>query len=119
MKRNYYVGLDLGQKGDYTAIAVVEEWVQAVGGVDPVTFDARKERRLDVRYLERVPLGDFVYGDCGASLRIGAVSGVEVEVRAAGGRNVCGPHLRRCQEFCVQEFPQISGPSQPSSSSNC
>jgi hypothetical protein len=57
MNRNYYVGLDLGQKGDYTAIAVVEEWEEAVGGVDGVTFDARKERRLDVRYLERVPLG--------------------------------------------------------------
>jgi len=32
MNTNYYIGLDLGQKGDYTAIAVVEEWWEAVGG---------------------------------------------------------------------------------------
>jgi hypothetical protein len=57
MNTNIYVGLDLGQKGDYTAIAVVEEWEEAVGGVDPVTFEARKARWLDVRYLERIPLG--------------------------------------------------------------
>jgi hypothetical protein len=49
--------LGLGQKGDYTAIAVVEEWEQEVGGVDRVTFERRKTRRLDVRYLERIPLG--------------------------------------------------------------
>src|ERR1700719_1317706 len=57
MSRNYYVGLDLGQKGDYTAIAVVEEWEEAVGGVDRVTYEPKTTRRLDVRHLERVPLG--------------------------------------------------------------
>src|SRR5216684_2488894 len=57
MNNNYYVGLDLGQKGDPSAIAVVEEWWEAVGGVDRVTYELRTTRRLDVRYLERVPLG--------------------------------------------------------------
>jgi len=53
----FLVGLDLGQKGDYTAIAVVERWVQALGGFDPVTYEARTAKRLDVRHLERLPLG--------------------------------------------------------------
>jgi hypothetical protein len=57
MNTNCYLGLDLGQKGDYTAIAVVEEWEAAAGGVDMVTFEPRKTRRLDLRYLERIPLG--------------------------------------------------------------
>src|SRR5437899_56723 len=57
MNNNYYVGLDLGQKGDHTAIAVVEDWEQEVGGVDRVTYEVKKRRRLDVRHLERVPLG--------------------------------------------------------------
>jgi len=54
---SFLVGLDLGQKGDYTAIAVVDDWMEELGGVDPVTFRARAARRLDVRHLERVALG--------------------------------------------------------------
>jgi hypothetical protein len=57
MNTNYYIGLDLGQKGDFTAIVVVEEWEEAVGGVDRVTYELKRVRRLDVRHLERVPLG--------------------------------------------------------------
>jgi len=44
-------------KGDYTAIEVLEQWIQALGGVDPVTYEARTTTRLDVRHLERLPLG--------------------------------------------------------------
>jgi hypothetical protein len=43
----YYVGLDLGQANDYTAIAVVEETER--GGDSP----------LHVRHLERPPLGTY------------------------------------------------------------
>src|SRR5438132_1406883 len=57
MNVNYFVGLDLGQKGDYTAIAVVEQWIQPLGGVDPVTYEPYTTKRLDVRHLERLPLG--------------------------------------------------------------
>jgi hypothetical protein len=53
----FLVGLDLGQKGDYTAIAVVERRVEALGGIDPVTYEPRTATRLDVRHLERLPLG--------------------------------------------------------------
>jgi hypothetical protein len=45
MKTNYFVGLDLGQKGDPSAIAVVEEWEEVVGGVDRVTYELKRVRR--------------------------------------------------------------------------
>lgn len=57
MNTDYYVGLDLGQKGDYTAIAVVELREEATGEMDRATFEPMKRRSLDVRHLERVPLG--------------------------------------------------------------
>ncbi len=58
MRKNYFlVGLDLGQKGDYTALAVIERWVEALGGVNPVTFEPRTMTRLDLRHLSRIPLG--------------------------------------------------------------
>jgi len=52
-----FIGLDLGQKGDYTAIAIVEQWTEGLGGVDPATFEPRTKTWLDVRHLERLPLG--------------------------------------------------------------
>jgi len=45
----YYVGLDLGQANDYTAIAVVEE----------AKLGERGESPLHVRHLERPPLGTY------------------------------------------------------------
>ena len=53
----FLVGLDLGQKGDATAIAVMEQWVEPLGGVSYVTYEPLTKRRLDVRHLMRVPLG--------------------------------------------------------------
>ena len=57
LKNYFLVGLDLGQKGDYTAIAVFERWVEPLGGRDPVTYEPRTATRLDLRHLSRVPLG--------------------------------------------------------------
>ena len=45
----YYVGLDLGQANDYTAIAVLEE----------AKLGKRGESPLHVRHLERPPLGTY------------------------------------------------------------
>ena len=47
----FFIGIDLGQKRDHTAIAVVER-VEAWRPYGPSEF-----RGLDVRWLERVPLG--------------------------------------------------------------
>lgn len=53
---NFLIGLDLGQKGDFTALAVVEPHRQ-FDGVDAATYQPRRTQWLDVRHLERIPLG--------------------------------------------------------------
>ncbi len=45
----YYVGLDLGQSADFTALAIVQ-------GLNEVNGDGETERRLHLRHLERYPL---------------------------------------------------------------
>jgi len=52
----FYVGVDLGQARDFTAVAVVEK-AELRDGWDPVAYGWRKRVRLLVRFLERVPLG--------------------------------------------------------------
>lgn len=52
----YFVGVDVGQVQDFTAIAVLER-AELVGGFDPAMYAYRKEVALRLRYLERVPLG--------------------------------------------------------------
>jgi hypothetical protein len=52
----YFVGVDLGQSRDFTAIAVVER-AERKGAWDPVMFSWRKAVALHLRYLERIPLG--------------------------------------------------------------
>jgi hypothetical protein len=52
----YFVGLDLGQSRDFTAIAVLER-AELVGDWDPVVYAWRKTIALRLRHLERVPLG--------------------------------------------------------------
>ncbi len=46
----FYVGVDLGQSADYTAVAVVED-------VEETTPAGRMEKSLHLRHLERYPLG--------------------------------------------------------------
>jgi hypothetical protein len=52
----YFVGLDLGQSQDFTAIAVLER-AELSGEWDPVVHARRKTIALRLRHLERVPLG--------------------------------------------------------------
>ena len=52
----YFVGLDLGQKQDYTAIAIVER-EETAKGFDPVSWMPVTETRYNLRHLERVTLG--------------------------------------------------------------
>jgi hypothetical protein len=52
----YFVGVDFGQSRDATAIAVLER-AETTGAWDAVMFAYRKEVSLQVRFLERVPLG--------------------------------------------------------------
>src|SRR5882672_6014040 len=53
----YFVGLDLGQSRDDSALAVVERAEIVLDEMDRVTYERRRERRFRVRFLERAPLG--------------------------------------------------------------
>ena len=54
--RSCFIGVDLGQSRDFTAIAVVERRL-VTGEWDPVVYAWKKETRLELRYLERLTLG--------------------------------------------------------------
>jgi hypothetical protein len=53
----YYVGLDLGQRQDPTALAVVERRERETGEVDRLTYEREREVKVNVRHLERLALG--------------------------------------------------------------
>lgn len=55
--RRFFVGLDLGQRQDHTAIAVVERHCFVNVDRDPGTRDQNFAYRYHVRYLRRLPLG--------------------------------------------------------------
>lgn len=55
MERPYFVGLDLGQSQDFTALAIAER-VELEGEWDAARWAHRKMAALDLRYLERIPL---------------------------------------------------------------
>jgi hypothetical protein len=52
----FYLGLDLGQAQDYSAIAVAERRIELTGTRDPVTYANHTRMRVLVRHLERLPL---------------------------------------------------------------
>jgi hypothetical protein len=52
----YFVGVDLGQRRDYSTIAVVER-AELRGDFDHALWAWRKETALRLRMLERIPLG--------------------------------------------------------------
>lgn len=53
----YYIGLDLGQKRDYTAIVVIEHAVHTLCDRNPVTYAFLTRTETAVRHAERIPLG--------------------------------------------------------------
>ena len=57
MARDCFLGLDLGQRVDYTAMALVTPVVEADGPVDYLRFLQPTVERLRVVRLERLPLG--------------------------------------------------------------
>src|SRR4051794_14067655 len=54
--REFAIGVDLGQKQDFTALCVVERAEVMFNDRDPVTWQCRRETRFAVRHLERVRL---------------------------------------------------------------
>jgi hypothetical protein len=53
----YAIGIDLGQKHDYTAIAALEVIDIVYDRRDPISYDFERERRYRLRGVERVRLG--------------------------------------------------------------
>ena len=57
MGREFFAGIDLGQRRDRTAIAIVERAEVISELPDPVTWQRARSMRHQVRHLERLPLG--------------------------------------------------------------
>ena len=53
----FFVGLDLGQKRDFSAFCVVERRVEVFDVKDAVTWNFLRRTRFHLRHLGRVPLG--------------------------------------------------------------
>ncbi len=64
----YHLGVDLGQRQDHTAMAIVKDVVMTGGAKDAVTFEPLVERRKTVVRVERVALGTG-YGKVVDSIR--------------------------------------------------
>ncbi len=52
-----FLGLDLGQRQDHTALAVLHRYSEPQPGRDPITWQPRQRTRLLLTHLDRVPLG--------------------------------------------------------------
>ena len=65
---HYYVGLDLGQRRDFTAIAVIHHAKHTHAAHSPIDLSPVRSEALIVRYLERIPLGTL-YPDIVARVR--------------------------------------------------
>ncbi len=89
-KKRHFVGLDLGQKQDPSAIAVVERWEEA-GEPDRVTWERPIEVGYSLRHLERLALGtpyQEVVGRVREVARSGDLAGrcvVVVDATGVGG----------------------------------
>ncbi|MEJ1937333.1 hypothetical protein WDZ92_44630, partial [Nostoc sp. NIES-2111] len=57
LERRYYIGVDLGQRQDYSTVAVLEDRLVAKGGRNAVTFAPVTERRCALLHLERLAFG--------------------------------------------------------------
>src|ERR1700722_20191054 len=69
----YFVGLDLGQRQDHSALAVVERDEVVLDEMDFARYEQRRARRFRVRFLERLRVGtpypDVVEGGAGGRAR--------------------------------------------------
>ena len=62
----FFVGLDLGQKRDFSAFCLVERRVEMFDAKDPVTWNFLRRTRFHLRHLGRVPLGTPLICGCGS-----------------------------------------------------
>ena len=100
----YWVGVDLGQKQDYSAIAVVDRELIVGTRRDPATWELDKKTVYTVRYLERLPLGtsylDVAARVAGLSRDIRMTNKCELVVDATGVGAPVVDVLRRARTGC-------------------
>lgn len=99
MRERYFVGVDLGQKQDYTAIAVVERWEEEAREFDRWSWERVHEVGHSLRHLERLALGTpypEVVGRVREVARSGALAGRCTVVADATG--VGGPVIDMLRE---------------------
>jgi hypothetical protein len=56
-RSQFYMGVDIGQKRDHTAMAIVERAQTMFAGRDPVTYAPLERVEFRLRMLRRLPLG--------------------------------------------------------------
>ncbi len=93
----FFVGLDLGQKQDFSAVAVVERAEQTRAWLSP------EFRCMQVRYLERMPLGTAyarVVGRVSEIMQHPALTGGRLVVDATGVGAPVVEMLRAVRPIC-------------------
>ncbi len=98
--RSFHIGVDLGQRVDHTAFVVVEQRVVVSAQRDLASYEYLRERKLYVRMVERVRLGqgfDEVVGEVERLTQSPELSGgtVTTTVDATGLGIVVSEDLRR------------------------
>jgi hypothetical protein len=59
----FVTGVDLGQRQDYTAIAVMETEQKLYDARNPWDYEIHSDTTMRLRHVQRVKLGDAVPGD--------------------------------------------------------
>jgi hypothetical protein len=54
--QTYFIGVDLGQRQDYTAIAIIELLTVFTDEIDRVTYERKTRTYYRLRHLDRIPL---------------------------------------------------------------
>ena len=84
-RSHYYIGLDIGQKRDHTAMAIVERAQVIFAGRDPATYAPLERVEHRLRYLRRLPLGLPYSAEAGLPSVVGFVERTMRRLRAEYG----------------------------------
>ena len=89
LRREFFIGLDLGQRRDHTALVVLETADIASKHRSPVTFAPTVTTRRTVRHIERLPLGtpypDVVERATRIANKLAGIAPTNLIIDATGG----------------------------------
>ena len=107
-KAHVYVGLDLGQRRDYSALAVLERAEALTGEFDPVYWVHKRRTEYTVQHLERMRLGTpypAVAGRVADVVRQLAAANYVTLVVDAGGPGMAVVDLLRAKDLPCTLLP--------------